>query len=202
MMGKYNINQTTLKILSLYRADYAKSLHLREISRETKIDVNPISHQLKRLEERRILKCIEKGRNREYSLDLTNTTTPYYMTMAEAYITATYLEENFLIKRLMDSASQKTNGIILLFGSYATGTKRRESDIDLFLIVDPESSRETLQREGHLLNREINVKTSDADFFREGLRRKDPLIMEVLSDHITLKGIDPFCNLLWSHYAA
>ncbi len=31
MLEKYNINQTTLKILDLYRDNYAKSLHLREI---------------------------------------------------------------------------------------------------------------------------------------------------------------------------
>ncbi len=202
MMGKYNINQTTLKILSLYRADYAKSLHLREIARETKIDVNPISRQLKRLEENRLLNSKEKGRNREYSLDLTNTTTLYYMTMAEAYVTIAYLGENFPIKRLMDSTSQHINVIILLFGSYATGTKRRESDIDLFLISGSVSRGKKLRSEGRLLNREVNVKTSDPDSFLQGLRRRDPLIMEILSDHIILKGIDPFCNLLWSHYAA
>ncbi|MHB8545492.1 MAG: hypothetical protein ACYDAJ_01835 [Nitrosotalea sp.] len=50
MLEEYNINQTTLKILGLYLDDYKKSLHLREISRETKIDVKAIQLQLKKLE--------------------------------------------------------------------------------------------------------------------------------------------------------
>jgi hypothetical protein len=42
MMKGYNINQTTLKILGLYRSDYRRSLHLRQIARETNVDVKAV----------------------------------------------------------------------------------------------------------------------------------------------------------------
>jgi hypothetical protein len=33
-----------------------------------------------------------------------------------------------------------------------------------------------------------------------GLRSNDPLIKEVVSNHIILKGIDEFCDIMWSYH--
>ena len=61
MLEKYNITQTTLKILGLYTNNYKKSLHLREISRQTKVDVKAIQLQLKKLEAINILSKIGRA---------------------------------------------------------------------------------------------------------------------------------------------
>jgi hypothetical protein len=66
MMEEYNINQTTLKILGLYMSDYRRSLHLRQIAR--------VQLQLKRLKRMNILSSVRKGRNKEYSVNLQNST--------------------------------------------------------------------------------------------------------------------------------
>jgi len=58
MLEEYNINQTTLKILGLYRSDYGRSMHLRKIARETKVDVKAVQLQLKRLERLNILSSV------------------------------------------------------------------------------------------------------------------------------------------------
>jgi len=68
VMEEYNINQTTLKSLGLY----SKSLHLRQIVRETSVDVKAVELQLKRLERKNIRLCVRKGRNKEYSVNLRN----------------------------------------------------------------------------------------------------------------------------------
>ena len=83
MMEEYNINQTTLKILGLYRSDYGRSLHLRQIARETKVDVKAIQLQLKRLERMNILSSLRKGRNKEYTVNLQNSIAKYYLMLAE-----------------------------------------------------------------------------------------------------------------------
>ncbi len=97
MMEKYNINQTTLKILALYRNNYNVSLHVREISRKTNVDVKAVQLQLKRLEGSNILSSTLKGKNKEYRLNLSNLTAKHYMTMAEEFSTIIFLSKSFMI---------------------------------------------------------------------------------------------------------
>ncbi|MDE1729142.1 MAG: hypothetical protein KGH81_08210, partial [Thaumarchaeota archaeon] len=119
MLEEYNINQTTLKMLGLYLNDYKKSLHLREISRETEIDVKAIQLQLKKLEKINVLSSVIRGRNKDYHLNLNNVTTKYYLVMAEVFISIIYLKKNFLIKKIVDEIENKIHEPIILFGSFA-----------------------------------------------------------------------------------
>ena len=98
MLEEYNITQTTLKILGLYANNYKKSLHLRQIARETKVDVKAIHLQLRKLEKINVLSSATRGKNKEYMLNLDNIITKYYLGMAETFASIIYLKKNFLIK--------------------------------------------------------------------------------------------------------
>lgn len=142
MMEEYNINHTTLKILGLYRTDYGRSLHLREISRQTKVDVKAVQLQLKRLEKINVVSSVLKGRNKEYSLNLGNSITKYYMVMAETFASIIYLRRNFLIKKTVSEIGNLIEGTMVLFGSFARGQVTKESDIDIFVVSGKKNSRE------------------------------------------------------------
>ena len=58
------INQTSTKILALFTTNYKTSRYLREIARETHVDVKAISIQLNRLEKTNILTSIKKEKTR------------------------------------------------------------------------------------------------------------------------------------------
>ena len=103
MLEEYNITQTTLKIIGLYTANYRKSLHLREIARETDVDVKSIQLQMRKLERINILSSVIRGRNKEYTLNLNNIITKNYLIMAESFLTVIYLKKHFLIKKVTDS---------------------------------------------------------------------------------------------------
>lgn len=199
MMKKYNINQTTLKILGLYRDDYRRSLHLRKIARETAVDVKSIQLQLKRLERMRILISTTRGRNKEYSLDLRNLSTKYYMILAEAFTTITYFRKDFLTKKITGELQGRIEGTIILFGSFAKAQVTKESDVDLFVVTEEESNvlTSTAQEVGELVDREISIKSMTETEFLRGLERGDPLIREVVSEHVILKGIEDFCDIMW-----
>jgi predicted nucleotidyltransferase len=201
MMEKYNINQTTLKILLLYASDYKKSLHLREIARETKVDVKAVQLQLKRLEKINVLSSIVKGRNKEYRLNLNNLMTKYYMMLAETFASIVYLRKNFLIKKIISEVGNYIEGAILLFGSFAKGQITKKSDIDLFFIVEKKLDRSVVSEAGNLVGREISVKSASRRQFLKGLEDGDPLIREVVSNHIVLKGVDDFCEIMWRYHA-
>jgi predicted nucleotidyltransferase len=203
MLEKYNINQTTLKILAVYRSDYRRSSHLREIAKETAVDVSPIHYQLERLEKMRVLFSALKGRNKEYSLNLGNLSVKYYMTLAETYTTVTYLEWNFLIKKITGELEAQIDGVIILFGSFAKGRATKNSDVDLFIVSEDESSLSgrAVREVQDLVGRKINVKSMNKAGFIKGFSNGDPLIREVVSDHVILKGIDEFCDMMWHIHA-
>jgi predicted nucleotidyltransferase len=201
MMEKYNINQTTLRILGLYKDDYKRSLHLREISRRIGVDVKSIQLQVKRLEKTNVLTSLLKGRNKEYQLNLGNLSVKYYMVMAEAFASINFLQRNFLIKKIVDEIGHSIDGVVLLFGSYAKGAAVRGSDVDLFVIAERKPNWRVFQEVGDLIDREVTMKSADKRQFIDGLKNNDPLVREVVSDHLTLKGIDDFCEIMWRYYA-
>jgi len=201
MMEEYNINQTTLKILALYTNDYRKSLHLREIARETKVDVKAVQLQLKRLEKINVLSSIIKGRNKECSLNLDNSIIKYYMIMAETFSSIIYLRKNFLIKKVVNEIGNQIEGVIVLFGSFAKGQTTKESDIDLFAISDKKLNMSAVREAGKLVGRSISVKSASKRQFMKGLKENDPLISEVVSNHVILKGVDDFCDIIWRYHA-
>jgi len=200
MMEEYNINQTTLKILGLYSTDYSKSLHLREIARATKVDVKAVQLQLKRLEKINVLTSTLKGRNKECRLNLSNSITKYYMIMTEAFASINYLRKNFLIKKVVGEIGNQIEGVIVLFGSFAKSQTTKESDVDLFVIHRKKNHTNAAKEAGSLVGRTISIKSANKKQFMKGLEEKDPLINEVVSNHIILKGMDDFCDTMWLYY--
>ena len=201
MMKKYNINQTTLKILSLYRSNYNSSFHVRAVARETNIDVKAIQLQLRMLEKITVVSSAQKGRNKEYSLNLNNYLTKYYMILAETFASITYLSKNFEVKKLVSQIGDKIGDCIMLFGSFAKDEMTQESDIDLLVISDKKPNLDAVREAGRLIGREIGVKSTTEEKFLEGLMNGDPLIREVVANHVVLKGIDTICNVMWRYYA-
>lgn len=201
MLDKYNITQTTLKILGLYTNDYKKSLHLREISREIQADVKTTQLQLKKLEKINVISSSIKGRNKEYVLNLGNILTKYYMIMAETFASIIYIKKNFLIKKVISEIEGKIDGTLILFGSFVKGGYTKESDIDLFVISDKKIKKSIVFETAKLIDREINIQSTTGERFLAGLKNKDPLVNEVVSNHIVLKGADKFCDIMWSYHA-
>ena len=201
MSYKYHVNQTTLKILSLFRSNYKTAFYLRQIARQIQVDAKAVSLQLNRLEEANIIISIPKGKNKEYSLKLGNYLSLYYLVLAEAYTTIDYLDRNFDVKKLVSETADNLGKTAILFGSFAKGNMTQESDIDIIIIDDKKPDLSAFKEVGSLLSREISIKFMSEQQFSNGLIRKDPLILEVVANHIILKGIDKLCNILWRYYA-
>jgi predicted nucleotidyltransferase len=195
------INQTSTKVLALFTTNYKTSCYLREIARETQVDVKAISIQLNRLEKTNILTSIQKGKNKEYRLNLNNYLTQYYLVLAECFLTIEYLYNNFEVKKLVSETADNLGKTALLFGSFAKGNMTQESDMDILIIGDSKPDLSVFKEIGNLLSREINIKYVSEKQFSNGLENNDPLIMEAVANHIVLKGIDSLCNMLWRHYA-
>jgi predicted nucleotidyltransferase len=201
MLCKYHINQTTLKVLGLFRSDYKASFHLREIARGTQVDAKAVRVQLNRLEEGNIITSALKGRNKEYRLNLGNYLTLSHLVLAEAYATVAYLSRSFEVKKIASEAVDDLGGSAVLFGSFVKGDVNKESDIDILIIGDKKADLSAFREVGSLLGRDVSVKSVSEEQFSTGLVSDDPLIWEVVANHVILKGIDNICGMLWRYYA-
>jgi len=198
-MKKYNINQTTLWILGLYRGDYRLSLHLREIARRAGVDVKAVQMQLIRLEEEGILRKVERARTKEYSLNAEDPLSLYYMVLAETFATAELLVRNFAIRKVSEGM-EGVEGVILLYGVHTEGGGGNEGNpITLLVIAERGPEADTISELGRRISREIMVKVVDRAWFLQGLSMGDPLIEGAASNHVVLKGIDEFCRVMRQH---
>lgn len=189
-------------VISLFRADYTVSLHMRAMATLLHTSHMTLLPYLQSLEELRILKSEKIGKNKQYSLNKDNILTKYYLVAAEEQITIDYLQHNFLIKKLTENlGSLDVSSSLLLFGSHMKGYADEESDIDLFAIGKfTEKQQNSVDKFEAVYGKRVNVKNASLDKFGFGLRSGDILIKEVVANHIVICNVEPFVSLLWRHY--
>ncbi len=82
--------------------------------------------------------------------------------------------------------------VALLYGSFAKGKERKDSDIDLLVVGNPRTEDQLLKQIPKLekeFQREINYKLYSDKEYREKRAKRDPFLEEVLADQtIVLKG--------------
>jgi len=191
-----------LKIINLFRSNYLASFHVREMAKLTKKSHVTLLPHLKALEEDKILAAKSIGKNKVYSLNFENIITKNYLTISETTETTAFLEQVFLVKKITKEIfSLNLPGTIIIFGSYAKMTFKEESDIDIFYLgkINDKEIQE-IKKIGKIYGKTINVKNSTFNNFESGLRKKDPLIIEVIKNHIILQNPEQFVNILWRFY--
>ena len=86
----------------------------------------------------------------------------------------------------------KAISLAILYGSFAKGKERRESDVDILIVGKPEAENRLLKKLSLLeknLQRQINYKWYSQKEYGHKRLKKDPFLEEVLNDrHIVLKG--------------
>ena len=71
--------------------------------------------------------------------------------------------------------------LALIFGSYAKGTAHDRSDIDLFIESEDRSLKKRLEGQYSVLSVKIGI-----------FDRENPLVREIIRDHIILKGLEVY----------
>jgi len=90
--------------------------------------------------------------------------------------------------------------VMMLFGSYAKGTKTKNSDIDLLFIV-PDNGTQQCEREIRKtaalvpLNLHITV-VPEKDFIAMKESRQDTVVSEAIRNNVLLRGIEDYYGLM------
>jgi predicted nucleotidyltransferase len=175
MLQKLFSSRVRVEILSAFLMNPERELYVREVERLTGEDYKNVSMELRNLEEIGLLSSRNEGNLKYFSLN-----------------------KGFVIYKELKSIFMKTKGAVgiireavsakrhidyaFIYGSFAAGEERAESDIDVMVIggISLEEVLRLIRGPEEKLSREINVSLYDLQEMRKRVKDRDSFIMEVL----------------------
>ncbi|MBU0979696.1 MAG: nucleotidyltransferase domain-containing protein [Nanoarchaeota archaeon] len=119
-----------LKILLHLGKNMRESFTMHQLSRLLKIPYATFHRTIENMRDLLIIR--EVGKAKTITINKTNPVIRSYLAIASYQETKDYLTRHRLIKILAKDLN--SNDVVILFGSHAKGTQRKDSDIDLMII--------------------------------------------------------------------
>ncbi|UCG67996.1 MAG: nucleotidyltransferase domain-containing protein [Thermoplasmata archaeon] len=187
------LNENVFKVLSLFTGDYQKEVYGREAARELEMIQKSVSNVLLRLENENILRSKIEGRNKVYRLNLSNPALMHILSIVEEEKAVRFRENSGLGRDFVDEILKSKSPLIIIFGSYADGTQKKNSDIDILALSPFDADLSDVQK---FYKIKASVKEYTEEELKEALKSGDYLITEVLKKHIVLVGSDLFVKMV------
>ena len=155
--------------------------HLREIARTLKKPHATVLRKLNDLVKMQVLDYKIEGRNKVFFIK-NNLNSKNHVYSAEIYKLSKLIEKYPELGVIFEDIKKSLPKLmIVLFGSYAKGIEKRESDIDIYIETANNSIKEKIKG----INSKINVKIGKFDI-------NSLLIKEIIKNHVILRGVEQF----------
>ncbi len=194
MYKKLNITEIHLRIVSLF-TEYGREYHIREIARVLSISPRAAQLALRNLEGKAVIEYKARGRTKVYSLRQTESAKDCLL-MAEQYKAIAFKERHALIAEIIAKIKPHIKGIGVIFGSYAKGIEKKDSDLDIF--VAGECGISAIKKTGKAYGIDINVKQYPVDIFEKSLK-SDILVKEVIKSHVIFLNTEQFVSIVFKN---
>ena len=154
-----------------------KEMHQRELAKELKTSLTRVQSILAELRDINVLDYKIAGKNHIHFIKK-NLISRAFILNAENYNLSKVLIKHPELEPIFQDIIKKSSAnLILLFGSYAKGNQKKDSDIDVYIDTTSSKIKEDVQRIYDL----ISVKTGK-------FNPNDLLIKEIIKNHIIIKG--------------
>lgn len=203
--------ETLLKIIGLLRKSLDRGLTILEISKTLKIGYDPAHNHIIEMDKQGIITINKVGNAKQCSLNLNNNKTRNLLQEADLAKAEGIYKENPKIKNILETLISKLTEkyiaemqSIILFGSYAKNTQKKDSDIDILFIVNDlknKQLREDIERECSSFEYSHNIKISpiitDITEFKKMLTAKELNVGKEAREYgISLYGSEKFWRIL------
>ncbi|MFH1592226.1 MAG: helix-turn-helix domain-containing protein [Candidatus Woesearchaeota archaeon] len=183
------LDNKVLDVLAEFSSDYTKRVYGREIARKLKMNQKTVSNTLKKLEKENVLKFEKQGKNKYYFLNKFNLQIREIIKLIEINKKVKLLEKYKNLKGLFNKLERRSKGVLIVFGSYANFSANEKSDLDLFLIGKISDIKDLEKTYG----KKINIIKS----LKNKFNGKEYIVKEVIKNHVVLKGVEEFIDLIW-----
>jgi predicted nucleotidyltransferase len=192
------LTKTEIKVLELFTSKILSSFSIREISRLINRDIKIVYTSVKSLIKKEFI-----TKNSHNLLCLNYKKNKQILAYIENIRKEDFFEKNNLIKIHLNNFLTKTKNhffVLLIFGSYASGNAKKNSDVDL-LLISPELNQKFERELKASLSTSIkkfDINVIDSESFREMLQKRDEfnVVNETFNNHIILQGAEQYYSLL------
>lgn len=155
--------------------------HVRGIAKKLNESHSTILRKLNNLKKENVIDSRTEGKNKIFYLKK-NLVPHTHILQAELHKLIKLLRHNPELSIIFEEILKKTDEkLIILFGSYAKGLAKKDSDIDIYIETKSRNVKKTIEE----IHSKINVKIGTFD-------TKSPLIKEIIKDHVIIRGIEIF----------
>lgn len=176
-MNQIKVNYKYEILLTLIK----KEMHGRELAKALKTSLTRVQSILNELQSSNVLDYKSEGKNHIYFIKK-NLVAKTFILNAENYKLAKTLSKYpILMPVFQDIIEKSKETLIILFGSYAKGIAKEDSDIDVYIDTKDIKVKETIQK----INDLISIKIGK--FNQENL-----LIKEIIKNHVIIKGVEKY----------
>lgn len=188
------IHNKYFDVLKHFLGEYTKEIYGRQLIGKVPLSQKAIALTLEELEKEAILKARKQGNIKYYRLNME------YSEIKDSIIIGEYLrKKEFLAKhRTLAHLFKEDTRIVGIFGSYAKGTEKKDSDLDVFVIG--KKIPEDYEKKGELFDIAVNIKYFSEKEWLELVKKRDNLWKEIISSHVLLFGIESFVKMIWKEY--
>lgn len=193
------LNTLRLQVIEEFVKDYDAMLTGSQISKKKKLNQKSVANALSNMEKEGFLKIRTIGKNKHFFLNFKDKETLIsFIAAVEHLRTIDFYRKNPLVKEVIAKIKQYCNGIIVIFGSYASFTQKEESDLDIFIAgtCNTDKISEIAEKYGI----QINTKVYTTKIFDKALLEKDILINEIIKNHILVQGYEDFIKKILKLY--
>lgn len=182
------------EMLSMFTGKYEREIYGRALIGRVSMSQKNIALTLEELESQSILKSRKEGNLKHYSLNLDYTEIKDIISMAEMMKKVKFMAK----QRKMAHIFRQDSRIVGIFGSYAKGTQKEDSDIDLFVIG--KKIKNDYGEKGKALDLGVSTKYFSPSEWAKLLKKRNALCREIIENHIIIFGVENFINSLWRDY--
>ena len=173
-----NKNNLELEIILVLLKNKA---HLREIARTLNESHSTILRKINELLKENVLDYRKEGKNKIFFIK-NNLRAKNYVYSAEIHKLNNLLKKHPELSIMLEDIKENfLKGMVILFGSYAKGTPKQDSDIDIYLETNDNKVKNKIKD----LNSKLSIKIGKFD-------AKSLLIKEIIKNHIIIRGLEDF----------
>ena len=187
---------TALPVLENFKT-FNDSFYSRSIKNASKARL--ASNHLNTLEKLGIIKSKKTGSTKQYKINLNSRIARQSLLTYEQIKTLEYSTQ-LIHQKILQHISNVTQKPVLLFGSRAKGTSKKDSDYDILVFDKASVSKiKTIQK---TLPVKLHIISMTLSQFKKAIEKKDNFAIEVEHNHIILQGHEAIIRILWSHHVA
>ncbi len=155
--------------------------HLREIARILNESHSTVLRKIKELEKENVIDYKREGRNKIFYIK-NNLKSKNYIYSAEIHKLNKLLKKHPELSIIFEDIKKNfPRKMIILFGSYAKGIPKPDSDIDIYLETNDNKIKSKIKE----ISSKLSIKIGKFD-------TKSLLIREIIKNHIIIRGLEDF----------